>query len=416
MNLATNLFAVLILLVVDADEAVATSLRESQLKKFALDNGFVRSEETWAEYNLELVSIGKEVFESKLLSSNRDIACASCHLDRFGSSDGLPVAIGVAGKSFGLERVKSDGDILPRNALPLWGRGGKGFTTMFWDGRVQISMDGSLHSQFGSLAPSDDPLVVAAHLPPLELGEMADIGLEGESTYQQEDVDAAYLFGETIAVRFREASSIVTRMAAIKNIDAASVGFSDIVSAAAHFISYNYRLKPTRFERFVFDNGPLTDSELNGGLIFYGSGQCVLCHYGPYFSDFDFHVIPMPQLGFGANGFGVDYGRYNVTQDPQDLFAFRTPPLINVGKTSPYSHSGSVADLKSAILYHIDPLAIQNDFFASRDDRQRYARQLGLWSRSFPMTVNISEDDLGDIVSFLKALEYNSEYPVLEIK
>ena len=84
------------------------------------------------------------------------------------------------------------------------------------------------------------------------------------------------------------------------------------------------------------------------------------CHYGPYFSDLKFHVVPFPQLGFGKNGFGVDYGRFNVTFDPKDLYKFRTPPLFNVEKTAPYGHSGSVATIQEAIAAHFDPLRLVN--------------------------------------------------------
>ena len=80
------------------------------------------------------------------------------------------------------------------------------------------------------------------------------------------------------------------------------------------------------------------------------------CHNGPYFSDFKFHAVPLPQLGFCKNGFGVDYGRFNVTFDPQDLYRFRTPPLFNVEKTAPYGHAGSLAKLSEAIVAHFDPL------------------------------------------------------------
>ena len=43
----------------------------------------------------------------------------------------------------------------------------------------------------------------------------------------------------------------------------------------------------------------------------------------------------------------LDYGRYHVTQNPEDKFAFRTPPLRNVALTSPYMHNGAYPDLES---------------------------------------------------------------------
>ena len=80
-----------------------------------------------------------------------------------------------------------------------------------------------------------------------------------------------------------------------------------------------------------------------------------MCHSGPYFSDFKFHVVAFPHLGFGVNGFGVDYGRFNATFDPVDRYKFRTPPLYNVVKTGPYGHSGSVATVEDAGIRSIRP-------------------------------------------------------------
>ena len=67
--------------------------------------------------------IGKQFFESKKLSYNSSIACKDCHLAEFSSTDGLPNAIGVGGHGKGAERLTSQGLVVPRNVLPLWGRG-----------------------------------------------------------------------------------------------------------------------------------------------------------------------------------------------------------------------------------------------------------------------------------------------------
>ena len=42
--------------------------------------------------------------------------------------------------------------------------------------------------------------------------------------------------------------------------------------------------------------------------------------------------------------------RFNVTFQGEDLYRFRTPPLFNVHTTAPYGHSGSIADLREAIV------------------------------------------------------------------
>ena len=43
------------------------------------------------------------------------------------------------------------------------------------------------------------------------------------------------------------------------------------------------------------------------------------------------------------------------TDDANDRFAFRTPPLRNVELTGPYMHAGAYATLEDAIRHHVRP-------------------------------------------------------------
>ena len=77
----------------------------------------------------------------------------------------------------------------------------------------------------------------------------------------------------------------------------------------------------------------------------------------------------MPQIGPGkghgedtgywrASGFGdrlEDEGRYRVTFDPADRFAFRTPSLRNVELTGPWGHAGSYDTLEAVVRHHLNP-------------------------------------------------------------
>jgi cytochrome c peroxidase len=44
----------------------------------------------------------------------------------------------------------------------------------------------------------------------------------------------------------------------------------------------------------------------------------------------------------------MDVGRFAVTQDPADLYVFKTPALRNITRTYPYFHDGSVWGLEDA--------------------------------------------------------------------
>ena len=130
------------------------------------------------------------------------------------------------------------------------------------------------------------------------------------------------------------------------------------------------------------------------------------CHTGPYFSDLRFHAVPLPQLGFGKNGFGIDYGRFNVTFDPDDLYKFRTPPLINVTQTAPYGHAGSLRTVEEAIVAHFDPLrgldVESMDIVARHELFKRMAAVAG----EFRLVSVLTDQEVDHVTSFLKALSF----------
>lgn len=120
------------------------------------------------------------------------------------------------------------------------------------------------------------------------------------------------------------------------------------------------------------------------------------------------------QAGFGRNGFGVDYGRYNVTQAVDDLYRFRTPPLYNVTKTAPYSHSGSVYSLEDAIRSHVDPLAVFPQLPSDPAQRSRFYEFLRQWAKEPIFGIHLDDAEIRQLASFLGTLEYESEFQVSE--
>ncbi|MEL7801680.1 His-Xaa-Ser system-associated MauG-like protein [Sulfitobacter pontiacus] len=388
----------------------AEGLREAVLRDAALDAGLVPARDTHILSDDALVSVGQKLFESRILSFNNDTACASCHLDQFGSADGLPNSIGTEGEGVGAMRIVNGGDIVPRNALPFWGRGGVGFDVFFWDGKVDNST-GKIVSQFGDQAPSKDPLIAAIHLPPVEIGEMV-IDSRGNDPLQSETVETANEIYDMLAERIEKDPELGSALALARSVPRTSLKFIDVAEAIAAFVRVNFRVKSTKFHDFVFDRQQLSAEELEGGLLFYGRGGCSACHNGPYFSDMKFHAIPFSQIGFGKNGFGVDYGRFNVTLDESDRHAFRTPPLYNVAKTAPYSHSGSVPLLTDAIGVHVDPLLYVDPQKMSANDRTEFYNRLRLWSSTSLNGVVMTEREIAAIAAFLDTLSYDSDSPV----
>ena len=387
--------------VADAGEGALTSI----LRDAALRHGLRPTQQLFNDTDSHLAEVGRAYFHSENVSLNGRISCGTCHLDGFSSTDGLPNAVGIHGEGEGPARALSDGKIVPRNTLPLWGRGAKGFDVFFWDGKVDFSGAQPI-SQFGNASPSADALLTAVHLPPVEIREMLDDDV-ALSRFKLESPESAQELHQRIVRRLRETEQdAFAELASQLGIPADQVTFRDVARSLAAFIRSEFRLEDTAFHRFVFGQHELTSTQLKGGLIFYGKGKCVNCHMGPHFSDFRFHAVPLPQLGFGKNGFGIDYGRFNVTFHPQDLYRFRTPPLINVAETAPYGHAGASATLQDAVTAHFDPLGLLELRSMDALARHELFRRIAAVGDEFKLVSHLNEAEVDQVAEFLNTLSF----------
>jgi cytochrome c peroxidase len=122
----------------------------------------------------------------------------------------------------------------------------------------------------------------------------------------------------------------------------------------------------------------LSADEIAGLRLFIGEAQCINCHNGPLFTNFEFHNTAVP----GQPGLPLDYGRRGGVELLQaseftclgrfsdaapeecgeirflktggDTFdgSFRTPTLRNVAATAPYMHAGQFATLAEALAHY----------------------------------------------------------------
>ena len=130
--------------------------------------------------------LGQALFFDNVLSGNRDVSCATCHLWNRGSSDALPVSIGTHGFELGEERYIKDGFEIehPRNSLDLWNRDNNSVKSLFWDGRVEM-MDPDrriFRTPMGDYLPEglDNTLAVQAIFPLTRADEM--LGRYGDNS------------------------------------------------------------------------------------------------------------------------------------------------------------------------------------------------------------------------------------------
>jgi cytochrome c peroxidase len=174
------------------------------------------------------------------------------------------------------------------------------------------------------------------------------------------------------------------------------------------------------------DDQAISDAAKRGALLFYGTvaeggANCADCHSGDFFTDEQFYVLAIPQIGPGK-GDGPqgsdDYGRYRETGDVNDIYAFRTPTLLNVTETGPYGHDGAYATLEGIVRHHLNPQAAvanynwwQLDPTIQVGDSALHTRKalihlqlnrlLGLPSIE---DVTLSDAQVADLLSFLETL------------
>jgi len=331
----------------------------------------------FAPVNEAEARLGQLLFYDPILSGNRNLSCATCHNPAFGTGDGLSLGIGDGGIGLGLRRVANPDNMpeqrIPRNAPSLFNLGAYEFTALFYDGRIEIDPD----RPGGMRTPLDADMVTGfasmlsaqTMFPVLSADEMA-------GHYSENDVAQAVRRGvitgeggawDIIARRVSGIPAYADEFAAVyEHIDAPEqIAFTDISNAIAAFMEFEWRSDTAPFDAVLRGEATLPEPAATGMDLFYGKAGCAACHSGPLLTNHRFYAMGAPQIGPGkAARFETharDEGRFRVTGDPADLYAFRTPSLRNVALTGPYGHAGAHSDLRSFVEAHIDPVAgLQN--------------------------------------------------------
>ena len=321
--------------------------------------------------------LGQLLFYDPILSGNKEVACATCHHPSLGTGDGLSLSLGDGGKGLGNKRIVDYENLpeqrVPRNAQPLFNLGAKQFKTLFHDGRVQVD----LSRPSGLRTPLEEEMVegfssiISAQtmFPVLSADEMAGHYSENEIS---EAVRRGTLTGEggawdLISKRVGSVPAYSDFFIDIyDHIEVAKdIKFTDISNAVAAFMEFEWRSDTSPFDDFLQGKINLNTSQENGMELFYGKANCSSCHAGALFTDHQFHATGQPQVGPGKaarfQSHSRDLGRFRVTGNIKDKYAFRTPSLRNVELTGPWGHAGAYNELEAFLGAHIDPyLALSN--------------------------------------------------------
>jgi len=279
----------------------------------------------------EKVALGRKLFFDRRLSPNGTMSCAMCHIPEQGfTAHELATPVGIEGRS------------VRRNAPTVLNAGWQ--KRLFHDGR-----ENSLENQVWG------PLLAAN-----EMGNPS-IGTVIERIRSREDYKGLFesAFGG-------------------KGVSAERIGQA-IASYERTLVAGD-----SRFDRWRYagNAAALDEKEKLGFAVFAGKGRCTACHFvgerHALFSDGGFHntgigwrrtfetaertrveiapgrhaELERKTLETFSEAPPKDVGRYEITLDPGDRWAYKTPSLRNVALTPPYMHDGSLATLEAVVEFY----------------------------------------------------------------
>ena len=248
-----------------------------------------------ANFATSKVSLGKKLFNEKMLSLDSSVSCASCHKPDFAFADTVAFSIGIHGK----ETNRNVPSVLNMKNRPLF----------FWDGRAS-----SLEAQ--ALMPIANP---------------DEMGLPINEAVKR--LNESKVYKKLFLQVFKQRPSV-------ENLSAALAAFEQTLETV-----------DSKFDDWSNNKGKLSRAEERGRQLFTGrKAKCFDCHFGEDFTGDEFKNIGL----FNGN-FLTDSGRSAITQKKGDVGKFKVPGLRNVAVTAPYMHNGMFLTLDEVLRYYNEP-------------------------------------------------------------
>jgi cytochrome c peroxidase len=374
-----------------------------------------------------LVALGQMLVFDKILSGNRDIACATCHQMGLAATDGMSLAVGTGFTGTGTARRPGTGRAHVGRNAPTLLNVGLGGAYVFWDGRLNQGF--GFGPPFPNQPPTLPPLPPQPHilasqalLPVLSREEMR--GNAGDRDVFGQPNELALIADDDVAGIWRGVMSRLMAVpeyvemfrAAFPGVNTAQLRFEHAAQAIAAFELAALTRTRSPFDRYLGrDDGALSTEAKRGALLFFGEAQCASCHNGPLLGGNQFANIGIPQLGPGSGAARpLDHGFGETLGIPQYRFAFRVAPLRNVELTGPYMHDGAYATLDAVVRHYNNPELALRNFDGKELDPSLQGSYHGeaatisaiLSGLDFRVRRQrlLTDTELGELVTFLKAL------------
>jgi cytochrome c peroxidase len=268
------------------------------------------------------VELGRMLFWDPILSGGKDVACATCHHPDFGYAEPLDLSVGVKGVGLGTTRKYP-----PAATIPFVKRNSQSLLNTAFNG-----IDAA-----GHYTPATAPMFWDLRVTSLEAQ-----ALEPIKSFEEMRGDA---YGETDAL-----DQVVARLARVseyRGLFKNAFGGGEPVTAvnlgkALAAFQRSLLANNSPFDRYMRgDLTAMTASQI-GGLEQFDRAGCTNCHSGPMFSDFEPHVLGVPDNAkLAQSDAGVGGG-----------YAFRTPSLRNLRYSAPYMHNGAFTSLNDVLRFY----------------------------------------------------------------
>jgi cytochrome c peroxidase len=322
--------------------------------------------------NSAAIALGEILFFDARLSGNGQVSCATCHIPERGWSDGRQTAAGVG-------KVDRNTPGLLNARLNRW---------FGWDG-------------------ASDSLWASA-LRPLHDAREMNMSEAAVARLLREDGPLSCRYRRLFGTSAAPGDSDDTRIA-VNAAKAIAAFVETLNSSRTPFDDYR--------DGLASGNADLKypEAALRGLKIFVGKGNCQLCHFGPNFTNGEFHATgiehfigpgkvdsgrfggiqalqasPFNLLGrfnddtSGANALATRY----VAQQHRNFGEFKVPSLRNLDATAPYMHNGSLATLHDVVRHYseVSPDRVHSD------------------GENLIRALNLAPPEIDDLVAFLRTL------------
>ncbi len=308
--------------------------------------------------------LGRLLFYDGRLSGDRSTSCATCHDPNNAYIDGEALS---AGYSRGNPYFRNTPTLLNASKMPFYD----------WDGRF---------------AQGDLATVVRDHI--------------AEAHFMSLD-------GRLLVERMRQ---VPEYEASFIDLFSSEVSYGKVLNALAAYVQTLESSADNPYLAFkAGDTNALSPQARRGLELFEGKAGCVQCHSGDLLSDGQFHSLGVPDNAmifedpqrhitfrrffrmFGVGEYVTmrdDPGLYALTAEEADRGKFRTPSLLEVGRTAPYMHGGVFESLEEVVEFY-------NAGGGDSENRDAALRPLGL-----------TDPEIDDLVAFLGSLSSPAEEQV----